>query len=52
MRHVGRLQRKNFIIVCSLVGIATANRRYHAGFAVLMFTWQIYWSFSYYDVMQ
>jgi hypothetical protein len=40
------------IIVCSLVGIATANRRYHAGIAVLMFAWQIYWSFSYYDVMQ
>lgn len=40
------------IIVGSLVGVATANRRYHAGFALLVLAYQVSWAFRYYDIIQ
>ena len=40
------------IIVGSLVGVATANRRYHAGLALIVLAYQVSWAFRYYDVIQ
>jgi len=42
---------QGLIIVGCLVGIATANRRFHALFAVSVLADQVVWAFRYYDVM-
>ena len=39
------------IIAGCLVGIATANRRYHAGFALLVLVYVVSWAFRFYDTI-
>ena len=39
------------MIAGCLVGIATANRLYHAGFVVIMLLFQVTWAFRSYDVI-
>ncbi len=40
-----------FIIAGSLVGIATPNRRFHAGFALLVLVYSVSWMFRSYDTI-
>ncbi|HEY5774726.1 MAG TPA: hypothetical protein VIS57_01460 [Xanthomonadales bacterium] len=40
------------LIVGSLLGVATANRRYHAVFAISMLAYQVSWALRYYNVIQ
>ena len=39
------------IITCCMVGIATENRRFHAGFALIMLAYQFFWAFRYYEMI-
>lgn len=38
-------------IVLSLIGVMTANRRYHAVFVIFALAYQFYWIFRVYDIM-
>jgi hypothetical protein len=42
---------QGLIIAGCLVGIATANRRFHAGFALLLLVYNVSWAFRYYDTI-
>lgn len=42
---------QGLMIAGCLVGIATANRRFHAGFALIILIYQVLWAFRNYDTM-
>jgi len=42
---------QGLIIVGCMVGIATANRRFHAGFAVVVLVYEVAWAFRHYDMI-